>query len=68
MQDSQSMATLSVISGAMGPFSNAPIDTIKTRIQKASKAAGETAMSRFMTVTTDMFKQEGCAYSFLYAL
>lgn len=34
---------LGLVSGAMGPFSNAPIDTIKTRIQKASKVEGETA-------------------------
>lgn len=50
---------IGLISGAMGPFSNAPIDTIKTRIQKASRLEGETAMSRFLTVTTTMFKEEG---------
>ena len=43
----------------MGPFSNAPIDTIKTRIQKASKVPGETAFGRFMKVAGDMFKNEG---------
>jgi solute carrier family 25 citrate transporter 1 len=50
---------LGLISGAMGPFSNAPIDTIKTRIQKASKQPGETAFSRFTKVAGDMFKNEG---------
>ncbi|RXK41806.1 solute carrier family 25 (mitochondrial citrate transporter), member 1 [Tremella mesenterica] len=50
---------IGLISGAMGPFSNAPIDTIKTRIQKASKVPGETSLSRFMTVTSDLFKNEG---------
>lgn len=50
---------LGLVSGAMGPFSNAPIDTIKTRIQKASKEPGETAMSRFLKVSGDMFKNEG---------
>ncbi|CDZ97030.1 succinate:fumarate antiporter [Phaffia rhodozyma] len=50
---------LGLVSGAMGPFSNAPIDTIKTRIQKASKAPGETAISRFMKVAGDMFREEG---------
>jgi solute carrier family 25 citrate transporter 1 len=50
---------LGLVSGAMGPFSNAPIDTIKTRIQKASRVEGETALSRFVNVATDMFKQEG---------
>lgn len=50
---------LGLVSGAMGPFSNAPIDTIKTRIQKASRTPNETALSRFMAVTTDMFREEG---------
>ncbi|EJT49273.1 hypothetical protein A1Q1_01631 [Trichosporon asahii var. asahii CBS 2479] len=50
---------LGLVSGAMGPFSNAPIDTIKTRIQKASKVPGETAFGRFMKVAGDMFKNEG---------
>lgn len=50
---------LGLVSGAMGPFSNAPIDTIKTRIQKATKVPGETALSRFTKVAGDMFKNEG---------
>lgn len=52
---------LGLVSGAMGPFSNAPIDTIKTRIQKAAKEPGETAMSRLVKVSSDMFKNEGMA-------
>ncbi|KAJ9095290.1 hypothetical protein QFC21_005656 [Naganishia friedmannii] len=52
---------LGLVSGAMGPFSNAPIDTIKTRIQKASKEPGETALSRLTKVTVTMFKEEGPA-------
>lgn len=52
---------LGLVSGAMGPFSNAPIDTIKTRIQKASKEPGETALSRLTKVTVSMFKEEGPA-------
>lgn len=52
---------LGLISGAMGPFSNAPIDTIKTRIQKAAKEPGETAVSRFVKVSGDMFRNEGLA-------
>jgi solute carrier family 25 citrate transporter 1 len=31
------------------------------RIQKASKLEGETAFSRLVTVTTDLFKNEGPA-------
>lgn len=52
---------IGLISGAIGPFTNAPIDTIKTRIQKASKEPGETAISRVMKVAREMFKQEGPA-------
>ncbi|ODO04683.1 hypothetical protein I350_05292 [Cryptococcus amylolentus CBS 6273] len=51
--------SLGLVSGAMGPFSNAPIDTIKTRIQKATKVKGETARSRMIKVTSEMFKHEG---------
>lgn len=50
---------IGLISGAMGPFSNAPIDTIKTRLQKTPAEPGQTAISRITTITKDMFKQEG---------
>jgi hypothetical protein len=35
------------------------IDTIKTRIQRASRVEGETALSRVMKVAGEMFAQEG---------
>jgi len=50
---------IGLISGAMGPFSNAPIDTIKTRLQKTPAEPGQTALSRITAITKDMFKQEG---------
>ena len=50
---------IGLISGAMGPLSNAPIDTIKTRLQKTPAEAGETALGRVKTIASDMFKQEG---------
>lgn len=40
-----------------GPLSNAPIDTIKTRIQKSS--APGSGFERFKTVTTDIMRKEG---------
>ncbi|KAK0529182.1 Mitochondrial succinate-fumarate transporter [Tilletia horrida] len=52
-------AAIGLISGALGPFSNAPIDTIKTRIQRASRVEGETAVSRVVKVASEMFAQEG---------
>ncbi|KAF8870468.1 mitochondrial carrier domain-containing protein [Infundibulicybe gibba] len=50
---------IGLISGAMGPFSNAPIDTIKTRLQKATAMPGTTAFQRIMAIATDMWKTEG---------
>merc|ERR1711939_215059 len=52
---------IGLISGAVGPFTNAPIDTIKTRIQRATALKGETAWTRFSTVTAQMFREEGPA-------
>lgn len=50
---------IGLVSGAMGPLSNAPIDTIKTRLQKFPSAQGETAWSRIRAIARDMWKQEG---------
>lgn len=50
---------IGLISGAMGPFSNAPIDTIKTRLQKTPAEPGQTAIQRVALIAKDMFKQEG---------
>jgi solute carrier family 25 citrate transporter 1 len=43
----------------MGPFSNAPIDTIKTRLQKTPAQPGDTAIGRIVNISKDMWKQEG---------
>lgn len=50
---------IGLVSGAMGPLSNAPIDTIKTRLQKTPAMPGETAWSRITVIARDMFRQEG---------
>lgn len=47
---------IGLVSGAMGPLSNAPIDTIKTRLQKTPKGVGETALGRMVAIARDMFK------------
>jgi hypothetical protein len=47
---------IGLVSGAMGPLSNAPIDTIKTRLQKTPGRPGETALSRITKIAGDMFK------------
>ncbi|TFL07425.1 mitochondrial carrier domain-containing protein [Pterulicium gracile] len=50
---------IGLISGAMGPFSNAPIDTIKTRLQKATASPGQSAYQRIAVIAGDMWRQEG---------
>ncbi|EJD08101.1 mitochondrial carrier [Fomitiporia mediterranea MF3/22] len=50
---------IGLISGAMGPFSNAPIDTIKTRLQKASYPPGTSAASKIMQIAGEMWRREG---------
>ncbi|KAI1434400.1 mitochondrial carrier [Xylaria sp. CBS 124048] len=50
---------IGLVSGAMGPLSNAPVDTIKTRLQRAPAAPGVSAMNRILAIARDMFQQEG---------
>lgn len=45
-----------LVSGAMGPLSNAPIDTIKTRLQKTPAEPGVSAMQRITVIAKDMFR------------
>ncbi|KAH7098271.1 putative succinate-fumarate transporter [Auriculariales sp. MPI-PUGE-AT-0066] len=54
-------AGIGLISGAMGPFSNAPIDTIKTRLQRTAFAPDDTrsAVARIASIAKDMWRQEG---------
>lgn len=47
---------IGLVSGAMGPLSNAPIDTIKTRLQRTPAEPGSSAWSRIAKISTDMFK------------
>ncbi|KAI5855098.1 mitochondrial carrier [Durotheca rogersii] len=50
---------IGLVSGAMGPLSNAPIDTIKTRLQKTPAEEGVSAFKRISIIAGDMFRQEG---------
>lgn len=52
---------IGLLSGAVGPFSNAPIDTIKTRLQRKPAEPGQSAVSRIMIIAKDMFKTEGAS-------
>lgn len=47
---------IGLVSGAMGPLSNAPIDTIKTRLQKTPAEEGVSALKRITVIAGDMFR------------
>lgn len=46
-------------SGSLGPLCNAPLDTIKTRMQRESGASTESGLSRVQRITTAMIREEG---------
>ncbi|KAK0196988.1 mitochondrial carrier domain-containing protein [Armillaria mellea] len=50
---------IGLISGAAGPMSNAPIDTIKTRLQKSTAVPGQSAFRRISGIAEDMWRAEG---------
>ncbi|KAJ7503142.1 mitochondrial carrier domain-containing protein [Mycena galericulata] len=50
---------IGLVSGAMGPFSNAPIDTIKTRLQRAPAEPGVSAFERVAAIARAMAREEG---------
>ncbi|KAK9460132.1 mitochondrial carrier domain-containing protein [Lipomyces oligophaga] len=50
---------LGLISGALGPLSNAPIDTIKTRMQREKATSGESAVARVRRISGNLMRKEG---------
>ncbi|AJR65400.1 Sfc1p [Saccharomyces cerevisiae YJM1248] len=52
---------IGLISGAIGPFSNAPLDTIKTRLQKDKSISLEkqSGMKKIITIGAQLLKEEG---------
>ena len=50
----QTMA-IGLVSGAMGPLSNAPVDTIKTRLQKTRAEPGQSAVQRIASISRCVF-------------
>lgn len=50
---------IGLISGALGPLSNAPLDTIKTRMQREGGSSKESGLSRFTRITKQLIAQEG---------
>ena len=50
---------LGLVSGAMGPMSNAPIDTIKTRIQRSRAIQNESSYARIKRVSSEIYASGG---------
>ncbi|KAH8701607.1 putative tricarboxylate transport protein [Talaromyces proteolyticus] len=50
---------IGLLSGAMGPFANAPIDTIKTRLQQTPALPGQSSLSAMTEIASDIIKKEG---------
>lgn len=50
---------IGLISGALGPLSNAPLDTIKTRMQRESGVSTESGFARFVRITRTLIKEQG---------
>ena len=59
---------IGLVSGAMGPLSNAPIDTIKTRLQKMPAEPGTTALQRISRIAGDMFRLVFLSFSMVSRL
>ncbi|KAF1357361.1 mitochondrial carrier [Lizonia empirigonia] len=52
-------ALIGLVSGSVGPFCNAPIDTIKTRVQKSPSQPGESSLRRTVHLTRQLVATEG---------
>ncbi|ODQ77599.1 hypothetical protein BABINDRAFT_163327 [Babjeviella inositovora NRRL Y-12698] len=50
---------IGLISGALGPLSNAPLDTIKTRMQREAGASNESGMKRMTRIGAKLLQEEG---------
>lgn len=50
---------IGLFSGALGPLSNAPLDTIKTRLQKSTFASNESGWVRIVKIGRQLVKEEG---------
>lgn len=55
---------IGLISGALGPMSNAPLDVIKTRMQRERAKREESGLKQFTRIAKDLVRTEG--FSALY--
>lgn len=59
MLPSWETSLIGLISGAIGPFSNAPLDTIKTRLQKDKSTKDMSGFKRIVFIGKQLIKEEG---------
>lgn len=59
MLPSWETSLIGLVSGALGPLSNAPLDTIKTRLQKTTFASNESGWVRIAKIGKQLIKEEG---------
>lgn len=52
-------SSIGLISGALGPLCNAPLDTIKTRLQKTAFASKESGLVRIAKIGKQLIREEG---------
>ncbi|SCV02727.1 LAMI_0H02388g1_1 [Lachancea mirantina] len=52
-------SVIGLVSGAVGPFSNAPLDTIKTRLQKDKSTTKMSGWVRIATIGKQLIHEEG---------
>ncbi|SCV03445.1 LAME_0H10484g1_1 [Lachancea meyersii CBS 8951] len=59
MLPSWETSLIGLISGAVGPFTNAPLDTIKTRLQKEKSTAKTSSFTKIVAITRQLIQEEG---------
>ncbi|CUS23742.1 LAQU0S11e03246g1_1 [Lachancea quebecensis] len=59
MLPSWETSLIGLISGAVGPFSNAPLDTIKTRLQKDKSVSKDSGWARIVAIGRQLIREEG---------
>lgn len=59
MLPSWETSLIGLVSGAIGPFSNAPLDTIKTRLQKDKSTKNMSGFKRITIIGQQLLREEG---------
>ncbi|SCV05601.1 LANO_0H11078g1_1 [Lachancea nothofagi CBS 11611] len=59
MLPSWETSLIGLVSGAVGPFSNAPLDTIKTRLQKDKSTSKTSSFTKIVAISRQLIQEEG---------